>query len=67
MLNKTEIDGRHISVEVSKRNRPHKPTPGVYLGPSNGTSDRRRRYSPKRYNRRSRSRSRSRDYRYRRR
>jgi transformer-2 protein len=59
MLNKAEHDGRQISVEMSKRNRPHRPTPGVYLGPSNNIKERRR-YSPRRrgpYRSRSRSRS----------
>ncbi len=66
MLNKTEIDERQINVEVSKRNKPHVSTPGVYLGPSttsllNTHSTRRySNYSPKRrYRSRSRSRSRS--------
>ena len=59
-MNKTELDGRTITVEMSKRNRPHKPTPGAYLGPNlvnrtkrSHSNDRRRRY-------RSRSRSKSR-------
>jgi RNA recognition motif-containing protein len=60
MLNKTDMDGRTITVEVSKRKRPHKPTPGVYLGPTTNIRERRR-YSPRR--RYDRSRSRSREYR----
>ena len=67
-LNKSEFEGRVISLEMSKRNKPHKPTPGAYLGP-NSTKNRttsRRSYSNERrgrrnYRSRSRSRSRSRD------
>ncbi len=63
-LNKCEIDGKQINVEVSKRTRPHHSTPGIYLGPMNSSSLRRRgsdhrNHSPKR---RHRSRSRSRSY-----
>jgi hypothetical protein len=60
-LNKTEFDQKLISVEVSKRSRPHHITPGVYLGPSNNSSrGRYRHYSPRRrYRSRSRDRSRS--------
>ena len=65
-LNKSEFDGRVISLEMSKRNKPHKPTPGAYLGP-NSTKNRstsRRSYSNERrggrhYRSRSKSRSRS--------
>ena len=61
-LNKTEIDGRQVNVEISKRSRPHQSTPGVYLGTSSSSTRRYRRYSPRRrYRSRSRSRSRSRD------
>jgi transformer-2 protein len=62
-LNKTEFDDKQISVEISKRSRPHHTTPGVYLGPSNISSSRRppRNYSPRRRYR-SRSRSRSKSY-----
>ena len=57
VMNKSEIDGKIINVEVSKRSKPHKPTPGVYLGPKN---DNYRRHYDRRdmYYRRSRSRSR---------
>jgi hypothetical protein len=66
-LNKTEFEGRQITLEISKRNKPHKPTPGAYLGPNsskNRTSSRRS-YSPERRGRhyRSKSRSRSRSFR----
>ena len=60
-INNTCINGKEIKVEISKRSKPHKPTPGVYLGPK---SD----YHRKRYDRnfyyrgRERSRSRSRSY-----
>jgi hypothetical protein len=61
-INKSEIDGKEVSVEISKRNRPHHSTPGVYLGPSS-TSITRTTFSPKRrYTRRSRSKSRSRSH-----
>ena len=63
-MNKSEYDGRIITVEFSKRNRPHKSTPGAYLGPNLANSfkqsysnDRQRRYKS-----RSRSRSFRRDY-----
>ena len=70
--NKSEMEGKIINVEVSKRSKPHKPTPGVYLGPKNDNY--RRRYdrrdiyrgrssrSRSRSRRSSRSRSRSRSY-----
>jgi transformer-2 protein len=58
-LNKTEFEGKTILVEMSKRVKPHKPTPGVYLGPTAATS--------KRKDYRKRSRSRSNSYRKRRR
>ena len=71
-MNKTEIDGKVLNVEVSKRSKPHKPTPGVYLGPKNDNYRRRydrrdiynrgRSRSRSRSSRRSRSRSRSRSY-----
>jgi len=32
-LDRTEVDGRNITVEKARRNRPHEPTPGRYLGP----------------------------------
>jgi len=59
-LNKTELDGRNIIVEFSKRTRPHKPTPGVYLGPAIASSRRRSSSREGKYSRRNRSRSRSR-------
>jgi RNA recognition motif-containing protein len=59
MLNKTELDGKLISVELSKRNRARKPTPGVYLGPTSNRDSRRRHSPPRRRYERSRSRSRS--------
>ena len=67
LLNKTELDGRQITVEFSKRSRPHVSTPGIYLGPT----VRKRASSPglrRRYRSRSASRSRSyhRDRNYRR-
>ncbi len=64
--NKTEFDGKQITVELSKRNKAHKPTPGAYLGPTSATSRGKRGYSPPSSHRRkyrSRSRSRSRSYR----
>ncbi len=54
-LHKSEFEGRQITVELSKRNRPHQSTPGVYLGPSTGNFRNRRNYSPRRRNSRSRS------------
>jgi transformer-2 protein len=60
-LNKTEFEGRQLTMEISKRNRPHISTPGVYLGPTSATNNRRRYYSPNRSGRRYRSRSRDRD------
>ena len=65
-LNKSEIDGKNINVEVSKRNKAHKPTPGVYLGPRSETHRRRDGYMRRR-SRSYRSRSRSWDRRPRRR
>ena len=64
-MNKSEYDGRTITVEASKRNRAHKPTPGAYLGPNLISTRPRRSYSndrKKRYRSRSRSKSRSRSY-----
>jgi transformer-2 protein len=59
-INKYVIDGKELNVEISKRNRPHHSTPGVYLGPSSTSITRRTPFSPKRrYTKRSRSRSRS--------
>jgi RNA recognition motif-containing protein len=57
LMNKSEVDGKEITVEISKRNKPHHSTPGIYLGPS--STSRRRTFSPKRRYRRSPSRSRS--------
>ena len=57
----SDFRGNIIKIEISKRSRPYKPTPGVYLGPKN---DRRRfdrrDYYRRRYRSRSRSRSRNR-------
>lgn len=53
ILNKTDLQGRNISVELAKRTRARGPTPGRYLGKFRS---RRRRYG-------SRSRSRSDSYR----
>jgi len=67
-LNKTEIDGKQMTIEISKRNRPHQPTPGAYLGPTSTSFKRTfRTYSPRRKHSRSRSRSYGRDRSYRRR
>ena len=58
LINKTELDGRQITVEFSKRSRAHESTPGIYLGPT----VRKRASSPgfrRRYRSRSPSRSRS--------
>lgn len=58
LLNKTDLDHRQITVEFSKRSRPHESTPGIYLGPT----VRKRTSSPvfrRRYRSKSRSRSRS--------
>ncbi len=52
VLNKTELDDRQVAIEISKRNKPHVPTPGIYLGPTV-----RKRTSPPNYKRRYRSRS----------
>lgn len=65
MTNKTDFEGRTINVEISKRSRPHNPTPGAYLGPTTTTSHRRRRSPNERKRYQSRSKSRS-DYRNRR-
>ena len=56
----SDFRGNIIKIEISKRSRPYKPTPGVYLGPKN---DRRRFDRRDYYRRRYRSRSRSRSYR----
>ncbi|MCQ2818031.1 MAG: hypothetical protein MJ252_12265 [archaeon] len=32
-MNKTQMEDKELIVELSKRTDPHKPTPGVYLGP----------------------------------
>jgi len=37
-INRTELDGRIISVEKSKRARPRSPTPGRYLGHEKGST-----------------------------
>jgi len=42
-LDRAEVDGRVISVEKAKRNRPRTPTPGQYLGNDRA---RRNRYEP---------------------
>ena len=60
-INNMVINGKEIKVEISKRSKPHKPTPGVYLGPKSDYY--RRRYDRNFYYRgRERSRSRSRSY-----
>ena len=60
-INNTYINGKEIKVEISKRSKPHKPTPGVYLGPKSDYH--RKRYDRNFYSRgRERSRSRSRSY-----
>jgi RNA recognition motif-containing protein len=41
-LDKTTMEDKTINVEESKRARPHKPTPGVYLGPKSNEYNRRR-------------------------
>eukprot|EP01068_Selenidium_serpulae_P005892 Selendium_serpulae@DN4213_c0_g1_i2.p1 len=33
-INGKEIDGRVLRIEKAKRNRPHEPTPGQYMGPT---------------------------------
>ena len=53
ILNGTEVKGRRLTVEVAKRNRPRKKTPGMYLG----------KYKSE-FSRRSYSRSRSREKKY---
>ena len=61
--NKSELDGKTINIEVSKRSKPRIQTPGIYLGPAGSSLRRPTRYgSPKRrrYSSRSRSRTRSR-------
>ena len=45
-LDNTEIDGRRIRVEKSKRDRGHVKTPGEYLGHDKGRGRRRRSPSP---------------------
>ncbi|VUZ56113.1 unnamed protein product [Hymenolepis diminuta] len=55
-----EIDGRPIRVDYSVTQRPHSPTPGVYMGRPSRRLGRRR--SPSLRRRYSRSRSRSRSY-----
>ena len=59
-FNNSDFRGNIIKIEISKRSRPYKPTPGVYLGPKN---ERRRFDRRDYYRRRYRSRSRSRSYR----
>ncbi|VDO03240.1 unnamed protein product [Rodentolepis nana] len=56
-----EIDGRPIRVDYSVTQRPHSPTPGVYMGRPSRRFGRRRSPSPRRRYSRSRSRSRSYD------
>lgn len=56
-LNKTEMEDKTINVEVSKRSKAHKPTPGVYLGPRSDNHRRRDYGREVYYRRRSRSRS----------
>ena len=57
----SEFRGNIIKIEISKRSRPYKPTPGVYLGPRNERRRfDRRDYYKRRYRSRSRSRSRNR-------
>ncbi|CDS39557.1 transformer 2 protein [Echinococcus multilocularis] len=54
----TELDGRPIRVDYSVTERPHSPTPGVYMGrPTRRCGARRRTPSPRRRYSRSRSRS----------
>uniref|UniRef100_A0A5K3FSA4 RRM domain-containing protein n=1 Tax=Mesocestoides corti TaxID=53468 RepID=A0A5K3FSA4_MESCO len=54
----SEIDGRPIRVDYSVTERPHSPTPGVYMGrPTRRYGGRRRTPSPRRRYSRSRSRS----------
>lgn len=59
-LNKSMFEDKTITVEISKRSRPHKPTPGVYLGPKTEDYNRRRYDRREMYYRGGRSRSRSR-------
>ncbi|KAH8866930.1 Transformer-2 proteineta isoform 4 [Schistosoma japonicum] len=60
-----EIDGRPIRCDFSITERPHSPTPGIYMGrPSRRPIPRRRSISPRGRYSRSRSRSRSYDRRY---
>jgi transformer-2 protein len=59
LLNKTELDHRQVTVEFSKRSRPHESTPGIYLGPTV-----RKRISSPNFKRRYRSKSRSRSRSY---
>ncbi|KAA0194435.1 Transformer-2 protein beta [Fasciolopsis buskii] len=55
-----EVDGRSIRCDFSITDRPHSPTPGIYMGrPTRRGGPRRRSNSRGRY---SRSRSRSRSY-----
>jgi transformer-2 protein len=62
-LDKTELQGRSISVQKAKRSKAYAPTPGGYRGPmkvSSGYQRHRRSPSPMYSRRRSRSRSYSR-------
>ena len=60
-FNNSDFRGNIIKIEISKRSRPYKPTPGVYLGPRNERRRfDRRDYYKRRYRSRSRSRSRNR-------
>lgn len=74
-LNQTEYESKVITVEISKRAKPHKPTPGAYLGPKSDDYNRRRyerrererddyysRFRSRSRSRRSNSRMRSRPY-----
>ena len=51
-MNGSEIEGRVVTAEFSKRNRPRTSTPGIYLGPSNVKRTRTRHdYDERRYKR----------------
>ena len=38
-LNGKDYNGQELRVEISRRNKPHVPTPGRYCGPRSATSN----------------------------
>eukprot|EP00274_Cyanoptyche_gloeocystis_P008426 CAMPEP_0196658388 /NCGR_PEP_ID=MMETSP1086-20130531/29554_1 /TAXON_ID=77921 /ORGANISM="Cyanoptyche gloeocystis , Strain SAG4.97" /LENGTH=112 /DNA_ID=CAMNT_0041991947 /DNA_START=266 /DNA_END=603 /DNA_ORIENTATION=+ len=53
-LDRSELDGRNITVEKSRRSRPYDPTPGKYMGPAEASTrfgGPARRYGSDRYDR----------------